>query len=478
MVDLLGHHPSVMLWCGHNAPFAVDREPGEPWTRGARVKLAATTAAADVGQAGARPVGRPRARPPAIAPDRSCGTAACSPASPSAAPTATSTSAGTTASSAASRATLRRWPRLGRFVSEFGAQAVPEHAATGWSPSAGPTSTGTRSRGITRCSATCSNGACRPADAKSFDEWRDDDAGVPGRAAAAADRRPAPPEVRADRRLRACSRSPIRSRSSSWSVLDHERVAEARATPRCATRAGPCSRWSNRAPGSSTSSTTPAPTLRRRRARGRRSTAASRAGPATSPADGIAFVGRVDARPTPSTSRSMLEHPDAGRVAQPVPAARPARGDRGVRRPIARRFGFAPASACLDFGFTKARAARSESPAVERHEAVQSRRGVNMARTIDRTAKRRRHRRVALRRSGRSAGRPADRPVLPIGGRQEVGDGGHRHRPDGLRPRPHDRQPQAVPLEGGAQPLRRGAPRHPGPPAPAHGPAVDVPASG
>ncbi len=34
--------------------------------------------------------------------------------------------------------------------------------------------------------------------------------------------------------------------------------------------------------------------------------------------------------------------------------------------------------------------------------------------------------------------------------------------------RPPDRQPQAVPLEGGAEPLRRGAPRHPGPPAAAH----------
>lgn len=29
-VDLLGHHPSVALWCGHNEPFALDLGPGAP----------------------------------------------------------------------------------------------------------------------------------------------------------------------------------------------------------------------------------------------------------------------------------------------------------------------------------------------------------------------------------------------------------------------------------------------------------------
>jgi beta-mannosidase len=28
MVDLLGHHPSIALWCGHNEPFRLDVEPG------------------------------------------------------------------------------------------------------------------------------------------------------------------------------------------------------------------------------------------------------------------------------------------------------------------------------------------------------------------------------------------------------------------------------------------------------------------
>jgi beta-mannosidase len=34
-VDLLGHHPSVAVWCGHNEPLALDVEPGTPPTRAA-----------------------------------------------------------------------------------------------------------------------------------------------------------------------------------------------------------------------------------------------------------------------------------------------------------------------------------------------------------------------------------------------------------------------------------------------------------
>ncbi|HEX9258397.1 MAG TPA: hypothetical protein VF855_02595, partial [Acidimicrobiales bacterium] len=29
-VDVLGHHPSLAVWCGHNEPIALDFEPGEP----------------------------------------------------------------------------------------------------------------------------------------------------------------------------------------------------------------------------------------------------------------------------------------------------------------------------------------------------------------------------------------------------------------------------------------------------------------
>jgi beta-mannosidase len=44
-VDLLGHHPSVAVWCGHNEPFAIDVDPdtyagaerGVPWRTAARL---------------------------------------------------------------------------------------------------------------------------------------------------------------------------------------------------------------------------------------------------------------------------------------------------------------------------------------------------------------------------------------------------------------------------------------------------------
>jgi beta-mannosidase len=40
-VDLLGHHPSIALWCGHNEPFALDVEPGVPvQSRRVRARLA------------------------------------------------------------------------------------------------------------------------------------------------------------------------------------------------------------------------------------------------------------------------------------------------------------------------------------------------------------------------------------------------------------------------------------------------------
>ena len=45
--------------------------------------------------------------------------------------------------------------------------------------------------------------------------------------------------------------------------------------------------------------------------------------------------------------------------------------------------------------------------------------------------------------------------LLPVGGRQEVGDGDHRRRAARLRGRPHDRQPQGLPGRRGPEPLRR-----------------------
>ena len=39
MVDVLGHHPSIVLWCAHNEPLAVDIAPGEPLTTRAKLRL-------------------------------------------------------------------------------------------------------------------------------------------------------------------------------------------------------------------------------------------------------------------------------------------------------------------------------------------------------------------------------------------------------------------------------------------------------
>jgi beta-mannosidase len=42
MVDLLGHHPSIAVWCAHNEPFTIEGEPGSPeQMRGMAARFAA-----------------------------------------------------------------------------------------------------------------------------------------------------------------------------------------------------------------------------------------------------------------------------------------------------------------------------------------------------------------------------------------------------------------------------------------------------
>ena len=131
-VDLLGHHPSIYLWCGHNEPMALDIEPDALEDPHRRNRLATRAAAAQLLPTwnktvldgsirrvlehtdGSRPV-VPHSgvlpHPPLLdgtdshlyfgwyhGEERDLGP------------------------------TLRRWPRLARFVSEFGAQAVPDDA--------------------------------------------------------------------------------------------------------------------------------------------------------------------------------------------------------------------------------------------------------------------------------------------------------------------------------------------------------------
>ena len=86
-VDLLGHHPSIAIWCGHNEPMAIDSDParrGDPKVLRRLAVKAAAAGAPDVEQDGARPIreasageggrhppgDRPQRRPPAPAPAR------------------------------------------------------------------------------------------------------------------------------------------------------------------------------------------------------------------------------------------------------------------------------------------------------------------------------------------------------------------------------------------------------------------------
>ena len=79
------------------------------------------------------------------------------------------------------RPSLRPVPRLVRFVSEFGAQAVPDSGRLHASPSAGPTSTGSDLAARPRaCRRTTSTGTCRPADSPLRRVARRDP-GLPGR---------------------------------------------------------------------------------------------------------------------------------------------------------------------------------------------------------------------------------------------------------------------------------------------------------
>ncbi len=303
MVDLLGHHPSIVLWCAHDAPLGDD-------DRASRAR-------------------RSRTR------DESCrrGARRCSTARPPAPSAALRRHP-------ARRPQLRRWPSGTDTHLWFGwrhgdarrprrrpARAAPprplrvrvrravgaRHAPSGCSRSAGPTSTGTTSPRTTAWSATSST-AHVPADRREVvRRVARRDPGVPGRAAPAADRGPAPLQGLSRPAASRCSASPIRQPPRVGSAARPRPRARSAATPPSATRAGPCSQWSTRAPATCTSSTTPVDDRRRPRSRSR-STAASAAGSATSPPTAWCSSarrprrrGRRRGRARPRTRRSRRE---------------------------------------------------------------------------------------------------------------------------------------------------------------------------
>lgn len=126
LVDLLGHHPSIVLWCGHNEPLTFEGlEPGRAPSTGALLKAGASMFGPTWNKNLLdRSVHRALAK-----------TDGTRPVDPHSGVLPGPMTGGTDAHlyfgwyhghMAELAWGLRRWPRLARFVSEFGAQAVPE----------------------------------------------------------------------------------------------------------------------------------------------------------------------------------------------------------------------------------------------------------------------------------------------------------------------------------------------------------------
>ena len=299
MVELLGHHPSIV---------DVVRARRAARRRHARTR-GRERDGADVGQGGARPVDRARDRARPTAPARSS-------AAPAPATTRTSGSAGGTARSPASRPRVRAVPRLGRFVSAFGAQSVPDDRRLDAPRAVAATSTWddlAEHHGMERARVR----RARPAaDAKSFDEWCDATQAYQAALAAAPDRGPPPLQGHAVRRVRGVlPRRPVaggRVRAARPRPRSEARVRRgARRVPAGARDGRPANR---QRPRGERHPPARSPTPRS----WSRSTAGSGSGAATSPPT----RSRSSAPPTSttrSTSRSCSRHPDVGRVANRYP---------------------------------------------------------------------------------------------------------------------------------------------------------------
>ena len=126
LVDLVGHHPSVALWCAHNEPFA--GPSGDAGAPRSRARAAATLLLPSwnrdvLDRSVARALSRSDPTRPVV--DHSGVLPGVIRAG-----TDSHFYLGWYSDEMGDLAeTLRRWPRLARFVSEFGAQAVPESAA-------------------------------------------------------------------------------------------------------------------------------------------------------------------------------------------------------------------------------------------------------------------------------------------------------------------------------------------------------------
>jgi beta-mannosidase len=130
-VDLLGHHPSVALWCGHNEPLAIDVEPGVLEDPTARRRVALRAAVGMELPSWNKTVLDHSVKSALEKADRSRPVVAHSGVLPHPGSGGTDTHAYFGWYYGDERSLprlLAAFPRLARFVSEFGAQAVPDSA--------------------------------------------------------------------------------------------------------------------------------------------------------------------------------------------------------------------------------------------------------------------------------------------------------------------------------------------------------------
>jgi len=133
LVDLLGHHPSVFVWCGHNEPMAIDPDPATMADPSKRSKLVARALVSQLLPAWNKSVLDHSIKKVIEKTDGSRPVVPHSgvlPHPPQFDGTDTHSFVGWYYGDERNFATLMRaWPRLARFVSEFGAQAVPGDAS-------------------------------------------------------------------------------------------------------------------------------------------------------------------------------------------------------------------------------------------------------------------------------------------------------------------------------------------------------------
>jgi beta-mannosidase len=175
LVDKLGHHPSIVVWCGHNEPLALDIEPDAVADPVKRLWLGARAGAAMMLPTWNKTVLDASIRRALLKTDGSRPVIAHSgifPHPPQFDGTDSHLYFGWYyGDERAFPKLMRAWPRLARFVSEFGAQAVPETAGF-MEPDRWPDLDWDRLVHHNALQRTLFDRYVPPADYPTFDEWR------------------------------------------------------------------------------------------------------------------------------------------------------------------------------------------------------------------------------------------------------------------------------------------------------------------